>query len=207
MEEIKFTRIRDVKLPTRGTPQSAGIDFYIPKFDESFIRDLLEKNSHKPFRYSDLTFDENNKVENFVILPNEDILIPSGIKANVIKNHALIAYNKSGVCTKKNLICGACVVDETIIYTNKGKFQVKNLTKQFKTKNNIKLLSYNENGNKVEENEFDGFRKTKKCKTLKLSFDNKTELICSEDHLILTNYGWKEAISLSINDEILSLNL
>ena len=39
-------------------------------------------------------------------------LIPSGIKANVPKGYALIAFNKSGVATKKGLYIGACVVDE-----------------------------------------------------------------------------------------------
>ena len=80
---MKFLKIRSVKTPNRGTPQSAGIDFFIP--------------------------DEYPKTE---ILPNTSILIPSGIKANVPKGHAFIANNKSGVATKKNLIVGACVVDE-----------------------------------------------------------------------------------------------
>ena len=29
MDPIKFTKIRNVKTPTRGTPRSAGIDFYV----------------------------------------------------------------------------------------------------------------------------------------------------------------------------------
>ena len=44
--------------------------------------------------------------------PGESVLIPSGIKAQVPKGHALIAFNKSGVATKKGLQVGACVVDE-----------------------------------------------------------------------------------------------
>jgi len=41
---IKFTRIRDVKLPSRGHKLDAGIDFFVPKFDKVFIKDLLIKN-------------------------------------------------------------------------------------------------------------------------------------------------------------------
>ena len=80
---MKVTRVRDVKLPTRGTSQSAGIDFYVP----------------------------NNYGEKS-LGPGHKAFIPSGIKANVPPGHALIAFNKSGVALKKNLFVGACVVDE-----------------------------------------------------------------------------------------------
>jgi len=81
---MKITKIRDVKTPTRGTPQSAGLDFYIP---------------------NEWTMDNP-------IWPGQSVFIPSGVKVNVPKNHALIAFNKSGVALKKGLDVGACVVDE-----------------------------------------------------------------------------------------------
>jgi dUTP pyrophosphatase len=80
---MKISKIREVKTPTRGTQESAGIDFFVPA-------DFTEKK----------------------IFPGESVFIPSGIKVNVPKNHALIAFNKSGVALKKNLAVGACVVDE-----------------------------------------------------------------------------------------------
>ena len=40
-------------------------------------------------------------------------MIPSGVKARVPEGHALIAFNKSGVAAKKNLLVGACVIDES----------------------------------------------------------------------------------------------
>jgi dUTP pyrophosphatase len=83
---MKYSKIRNVKSPNRGTPQSAGIDFYIPE----------EWNDGKPY----------------IMKPGERLLIPSGIKVKVPEGHALIAFNKSGVASKKGLIVGACVVDE-----------------------------------------------------------------------------------------------
>jgi dUTP pyrophosphatase len=80
---MKFLKIRDVKDPTRGTPESAGIDLYIP-----------------------------NDLQSLSIEPNSSVLIPSGLKVNVPKNHAFIAFNKSGVAVKKGLQVGACVIDE-----------------------------------------------------------------------------------------------
>lgn len=76
-------RIREVKLPNRGTSKSAGLDFFIP-------------NDFTPITLN----------------PNESALIPSGIKAQVPEGHALIAFNKSGVATKQSLMVGACCVDE-----------------------------------------------------------------------------------------------
>ena len=41
---IKFTKTREVQLPSRGHAHDAGIDFYVPKFDKSFLVALEEKN-------------------------------------------------------------------------------------------------------------------------------------------------------------------
>lgn len=80
---MKIQKLRDVKTPSRGTGLSAGIDFFVP-----------------------------NDFEPIEIMRNRSVLIPSGIKVEVPKGHALIAFNKSGVATKQNLQVGACVVDE-----------------------------------------------------------------------------------------------
>ena len=80
---MKVQKIRDVKVPSRGTPLSAGIDFYVPN-------DYTETD----------------------LGPNQSALISSGIRVQVPKGYALIAFNKSGVATKQGLQVGACVVDE-----------------------------------------------------------------------------------------------
>ena len=81
---MRVSRTRDVKLPTRGTDGSAGIDFYVP----------------------------NDYPENLcTIAPGERFFIPSGVRVDVPDGCALIAFNKSGVALKKGLSVGACVVD------------------------------------------------------------------------------------------------
>ena len=80
---MKFLKIRDVKDPSRGTPQSAGIDLFIP-----------------------------NDFDSRTIGPGESILIPAGLKVNIPHNHVFLMMNKSGVATKKHLDVGACVIDE-----------------------------------------------------------------------------------------------
>jgi dUTP pyrophosphatase len=78
-----LSKTRNVKTPSRGTIGSAGLDFYVP---EDF----------KPTK----------------VFPGDAVLVPSGIKVNIPKGHALVGFNKSGVATKKQLIIGACVIDE-----------------------------------------------------------------------------------------------
>ena len=80
---MKFLKIRDVKSPNRGTSKSAGIDFFVP-----------------------------NDFEGITLNPGQSTLIPSGLKVNIPENLAFIAFNKSGVATKKHLIVGASVIDE-----------------------------------------------------------------------------------------------
>ena len=80
---MKVQKVRNVKTPNRGTSVSAGIDFYVP---EDF--------------------------ETVTLNPGQSVLIPSGIKAQVPRGYALIAFNKSGVAVKQGLSVGACVVDE-----------------------------------------------------------------------------------------------
>jgi len=79
---MRIAKIRDVKTPTRGTSQSAGLDFYVPN---DFVTACLKQG--------------------------DAVFIPSGIKIDVPNDFALIAFNKSGVALKKNLSVGACVVD------------------------------------------------------------------------------------------------
>ena len=81
---MKFCKIRDVKTPVRGTPLSAGIDFFVP----------------------------NDFPGTHYLTSGDAINIPSGIKAKVPEGYALIFFNKSGVAVKKDLQVGACVVDE-----------------------------------------------------------------------------------------------
>lgn len=69
---MKILRVRNVKLPTRGTKRSAGIDFYVP---EDFHEVCLA--------------------------PQTDMLIPTGIKANIPEGFMFMDAEKSGVTTSK----------------------------------------------------------------------------------------------------------
>lgn len=75
---MKVLKVRDVKTPVRGTSLSAGIDFFVPN-------DFTEKT----------------------LMPQEDMLIPSGIKAKFDDNLMLMAAEKSGVTTSRRAVIDA----------------------------------------------------------------------------------------------------
>ena len=78
MEILKFSKVRDVKSPERGTTRSAGIDFFVPN---SFFPTQLE--------------------------PHEDLLIPTGIRVNIPEGFMLLGADKSGVSTSKQAVVNA----------------------------------------------------------------------------------------------------
>jgi dUTP pyrophosphatase len=82
---LKFYKSREVKSPER-VGLNAGFDFFIP-----------------------------NDFENKLLMPNESVNIPSGIKVKIPHGYALIAFNKSGIAAKYQLIVGASIVDENYI--------------------------------------------------------------------------------------------
>jgi dUTPase len=116
-DTIKFLKIRDVKSPTRAYEFDAGIDFYVPEFNEKFLNDLAEKNQGRDLRMSG----DSKSTHSIVIPAFSRIMIPSGIKSRMAEpGRALIAANKSGVATKHGLVFGAQVVD----YTYKGEIHL-----------------------------------------------------------------------------------
>lgn len=101
---IEFLKIRNVKSPERDASENAGIDIFIPEID-SYTVDEADNFG------DDVEVDIRN--ETITIYPHGDLLIPCGIKCKFPNNMALIAFNKSGIVTKKKLIVGTCVVDSS----------------------------------------------------------------------------------------------
>lgn len=105
--KIEFTKVRDVKTPNRANSHDAGTDFYVPEFNTEFLIDMLKKNADNC-----ITYKCSDEGMDFIIPAGEQILIPSGIKVNILdKSTYLEAQNKSGVASKYGLLVGACVID------------------------------------------------------------------------------------------------
>jgi deoxyuridine 5'-triphosphate nucleotidohydrolase len=96
----------DVKTPERANG-NGGIDFFIPKHTDTFVKAFNEKNAA-----GNAILDFNEVGEPIIkIMPHGRVNIPSGIRSFISPNVALEAHNKSGIATKYGLVFGASTVD------------------------------------------------------------------------------------------------
>jgi dUTPase len=123
---MKISLTRDVKAPVRAHSTDAGIDFYVPKFNEQFLTDLKNKNKKELLKNN---IEINS--ESIILKPHARLLIPAGVHVNledlaneVVDNVdadedslragiALLVHNKSGVGSKKGLDRLAEVIDQS----------------------------------------------------------------------------------------------
>lgn len=139
--------------------------------------------------------DPNTVVKSIILNMNEKILIPSGIHVNLPENIFLKVDNKSGVCSKRSLITGACIAEGSLIETNKGKFSVETLTKEFCDQNKILIKTKLADGS-FGYKKCDGFRCTGEVETVNVKFDDGTEVTGATDHIICNNNGWHSLESI-----------
>src|SRR6478735_4993475 len=113
MKEIKFSKTRKVKSPTRGHSTDAGIDFYIP---------------------DDMIW------EHFTLYQGNHLLIDSGIQMNIPEGHMLVCLEKSGIA-RQGAIIGARVVDSG--YTGNIHIHVMCISKEpFTMKSGQKIAQF-----------------------------------------------------------------
>jgi len=105
---LNYVKTLETKSIERGHSTDAGIDFYCPSNTEDFTKKLLSIEVNKN---NNIRLLENN--EGIVVPAHSSILIPSGIHVKFASSNALVAYNKSGVSTKKGLSVLAAVVDSS----------------------------------------------------------------------------------------------
>lgn len=108
-QQLIFTRIREVKTPSKAHPTDAGIDFFVPdkKSWTDEYKSMVRNYSKNPAE-QDLVFIGVNGVE---VAPGAHVAIPSGIKTIIPQGLAMMMVNKSGVATKMKLDHSACLID------------------------------------------------------------------------------------------------
>lgn len=109
MDTLRYTKVREVKSPVRGTPVAAGIDFFVPT---SIDKETFESKCKTTGCSLHCEYDSSGMLTKIKLQPGESVMIPSGIKMKVPVGHALVFMNKSGVGAKKQLDVLASVVDE-----------------------------------------------------------------------------------------------
>lgn len=109
MEKLKFFKTRNVQSPERGTELSAGIDMYIP-VDLS----LNELSAIQPIK-GQVEVKVNpatGMLQEFTLMPQRRVLIPSGIKVKFPKGYCGLLVDKSGVASKVGITLLAKLIDE-----------------------------------------------------------------------------------------------
>ena len=89
---LRVHRVRSsAKLPKRAHPTDAGMDvYYCPDGKEKLYAEEVD----------------------FYIPPNSSRIIPTGLKVEIPPGHMLEIKNKSSVAALRQLLVGACVIDE-----------------------------------------------------------------------------------------------
>lgn len=111
MTDIKFFKLREVQLPTRGTEVSSGLDLYVPtdiKPEDIKITPLNEPVKLDPSRFV--------TEENIIVPGGRGVLIPSWLKVLLPKGNDEYTYDfiimwKSWVSVKTDLLIWAAVID------------------------------------------------------------------------------------------------
>lgn len=109
MGKLKFFKTRNVQSPERGTELSAGIDMYIP-VDLS----LNELSAIQPIK-GQVEVKVNpatGMLQEFTLMPQRRVLIPSGIKVKFPKGYCGLLVDKSGVASKVGITLLAKLIDE-----------------------------------------------------------------------------------------------
>jgi dUTP diphosphatase len=109
--KFRFTKVREVKSPTRHNEGDAGLDFYVPT--DLTIGDLLLANPD-PSAF-DVSI-KDGKVYTINLKPQARIKIPSGIRGLLEpKDSMMMVANKSGKSTKLGLIFTAQICDSPYV--------------------------------------------------------------------------------------------
>lgn len=116
---IRFTKIREVKAPTRANEGDAGLDFYIPT--NLTVQQLKQANlAAENITIGSLIgvgmvgckINERGFINTLVIGPHARVRIPSGIKVLMEPRESmLMAANKSGIGANKGLIFTSEIID------------------------------------------------------------------------------------------------
>jgi len=117
---MKISKVREVKTPSRGTVQSAGIDFFIPKFNKQFIDDFYNANNTiedsikipLPIGVKTISLGKLEiKGDKIIIPPLKTVKIPLGIHIKFDDNNVFMLKDKSGLSTSTGLKTTAGIID------------------------------------------------------------------------------------------------
>ena len=104
---MKIFKTKEVLTPLISTTLSVGIDFYVPVFDDNFIKDFTELNKMSKVQLvKDESFKPYIRIE-----PHQLVKIPLGVIIEMDKHLACIFKDKSSIATNNMLSVVGGVID------------------------------------------------------------------------------------------------
>jgi intein/homing endonuclease len=176
----------------------------VTRYFDFFEEHLLENNKFK------LTKDVRKELEesilNLEVMPSMRCLMTAG---EALKRENVAGYNCSYVAVDNPrsfdeilyILMNGCFHEDTLIKTLSGDKKIKDVSKD------DQVLTYN-----IEENKYEYVsplwviptpHSSEKNK-LRLTFEDGSSVLCTEDHEFYTNRGWVKAKDLTDDDDIVN---
>jgi hypothetical protein len=127
-----------------------------------------------------------------IVGTGEDTHLTTKVLIDLLKPHVILCSGKRG--------SGKCVTGDTLVYLNDGRIlPIKEIVEK---KEKIGLVSLNQRDFLLEESKAIEFFERSVDKVLKISLWNGIEVKVTENHPLLTPFGWKDAKEIKIGDLI-----
>lgn len=106
--DVKTPKVGDYEITDPNAKwDNAGIDFFVPNFNEQFEKDF---NNYNP----NLSIDEDQNGDKIIRLgAGKNAIIPAGWYTKLEPSTMLMVANKSGVANKQHLSFAAHIIDES----------------------------------------------------------------------------------------------
>lgn len=97
----------DTKPPERGSEEAAGLDIYLPQFNEAFQKDFEKMNEGNSFGKI-LAPDTGPYIH---IPPQRRVVLPTGLRMKVRPGTYVEVANRGSMAAKQGMIFGAHIID------------------------------------------------------------------------------------------------
>jgi uncharacterized protein len=127
-----------------------------------------------------------------IVGTGEDTHLTTKVLIDLLKPHVILCCGKRG--------SGKCVTGDTLVYLNDGRIMpIKEIVER---KEKVGLVSLNQQNFLIEESKAIEFFERSVDKIIKIKLQNGVEVKVTENHPVLTPFGWKEAKEIKIGDFI-----